>query len=154
MDSTQLGALRNKLSKEIQEIEQEFEEKLKERRDKIKAIDLVRAMLVEESSGQPGNKAADIDGKRFLKMGLQAAIINCIDEPMPHLWTIPEIKKELLSGGLKSKAKNLYSSISATLQRLESKGKVQSEKREKGGKGYKIKEKEATSPNPDSSGNN
>lgn len=154
MDSTQLSTLRSKLSKEIQELEQELESKLKERREKIKAIDLVRGMLVEESSGQLGNKAADVDGKRFLKMGLQEAILNCIDEPDPHLWTVPAIKKELLAGGLKSKAKDLYSSISATLQRLESKGRVQSEKREKGGKGYKIKEKEATSPNPDPSGNN
>ncbi len=150
MDSTQLGSLRIKLSKEIQELE----EKLKERREKIRAIDLVRGMLVEESNVQAVNKTADVDGKRFLKMGLQEAIISCIDEPMPHLWTIPEIKKELLAGGLKSKAKDLYSSISATLQRLESKGRVQSEKREKGGKGYKIREKEATSPNPDSSANN
>jgi DNA-binding transcriptional ArsR family regulator len=150
MDSTQLGTLRSKLSKEIQELE----EKLKERRDKIRAIDLVRGMLTEESIGQPGNKAPDVDGKRFLKMGLQEAILTCIDEPMPHLWTVPEIKKELLTGGLKSKAKDLYSSISATLQRLESKGMVHSEKREKGGKRYKIKEKEATSPNPSPSGNN
>lgn len=150
MDSTELGTLRSKLSREIQELE----EKLKERRDKIKAIDLVRGMLIEESSGQPGNKATDVDGNRFRKMGLQAAILSCMGEPIPRLWAVPEIKKELLAGGLKSKAKDLYSSISATLQRLESKGKVQSEKREKGGKRYKIKEKEATSPNPDSSGNN
>ena len=138
MESTQLGALRSKLLREAQELE----DKLKERREKIKAIDMVRGLLIEESSNQPGNKPIDVDGNRFRTMGLTEAILNCMSDPI-RLWTIPEMKNKLKAGGLKTKSKDLYSSISATLQRLESKGKIEVQRTEKGRRGFKIKEQDS-----------
>jgi hypothetical protein len=138
MDSTTLGTIRNKFLKEVKELEDE----LKERRDKIKAIDSVLGMLIE-AGDKTGNKPGGADTNRFRKMGLQEAILKCMNEPI-RWWSILEIKKALVDGGLKTKAKNPYSAITSTLKRLIEKEEVDVEKAGKGRR-FKIKDKE-TSP--------
>jgi len=138
MDSTALGTLRSKLLKEAKELE----DKLKERRDKIKAIDLVLGMLIEEGSDQIVNKPMGGDANRFRKMGPQDAILKCMNEPI-RWWSILEIKKTLIDGGLKTKSKHPYSVITSTLKRLAEKRKIEVDKTAKGRK-FKIKEKEAS----------
>lgn len=137
MDSTALGTLRNKFLKEVKELEDE----LKERRDKIKAIDLVLGMLIE-AGDKTGNKPGAVDANRFRKMGLTEAILKCMNEPI-RWWSILEIKKALVEGGVKTKSKDPYSAITSTLKRLAAgKGKkVEVEKTPKGKK-FKIMEKE------------
>ena len=136
MDSTALGILRNKFLKEAKELE----DKLKERRDKIKAIDLVLGMLIEETGDKAANKSIGIDAIRFRKMGLQEAILKCMNEPI-RWWSVVEIKKTLIDGGLKTKSKNPYTAISSTLKRLVGKEEVEVDKTAKGRR-FKIKEKE------------
>jgi len=136
MDSTALGTLRNKFLKEVKELEDE----LKERRDKIKAIDLVLGMLIE-AGDKTGNKPTGVDTNRFRKMGAQEAILKCMNEPI-RWWSIGEIKKRLVDGGFKTKAKDPNAVLSSTLKRLvEKKGEIEVDKTAKPRR-FKIKEKE------------
>jgi hypothetical protein len=133
MDSAALGTLRDKLLKEAKELE----DALKERRDKIKAIDLVRGMLIEEPSGQTGDKSAKANNRRFRKMGLSEATLACMNEPI-RWWSVKEIKKVLMDGGLKTRSKDVYSAISSTLHRLSDRGQVEVDKTPKGRR-FRIK---------------
>lgn len=144
MDSTGLSSLRNKLLSETKELE----EKLKERRDKIKAIDLVFNMLIEEGGGEAVDKSVEIDSTRFRKMGLQEAILMCMEQPIIRWWSVVEIKKALMAGRLKTKAKDPYSAITATLDRLVERGKVEVEKTTKARK-FRIKDQSIESLLPE-----
>lgn len=137
MDSNELNNLRNKFLREAKE----FEEKAKERRDKIKAIDLVQGMLIEEGGGvkQTGNKPTGVDANRFRKMGPQEAILKCMNEPI-RWWSIPEVRKTLLDGGLKTKSKKPYTIISSTFKRLLENGKIEGDGKTGQGRRFKIKE--------------
>lgn len=140
MDSTALGNLRNKFLKEAKALEDE----LKERRDKIKAIDLVLGMLIEEAGNKGSDAAIGGNINRFRKMGAKEAILKCISEPI-RWWSMAEIKKALPDGGFKSKSKNPKSVISSTVRRLvEKEGKIEIDKTAKPQR-FKIKEKETSS---------
>ena len=138
MDSTGLSTLRNKLLKEAKELEDE----LKERRERIKAIDLVMGMLIEQQAGnKAGDKPIGGDVNRFKKMGVQGAVLKCMTE-VTRWWSVMEIKKTLADGGFKSDSKNVTSVISSTLMRLaEKKGEIEIDKTAKPQR-FKIKEKE------------
>jgi hypothetical protein len=135
MDSTALGNLRNKLSSDAKELE----EKLKEKRDKIKAIDLVLGMLIEEGGIQNTGNPATADNSRFKKMGIQEAILKCMNEPI-RWWSILEVRKTLLDGGLKTKSKKPYTVISSTFKRLLKMGKIEDDGKKGQGRRFKIKE--------------
>jgi hypothetical protein len=113
MDSTALASLRNKFLKEAKDLE----DKLKERRDKIKAIDLVLGMLIEESGDQTPNQSVGGNVNKFRKMGVTEAILKCLDEPI-RWWSVMEIKKTLIEGGFKTNSKHLTNLITSTLKRL------------------------------------
>jgi hypothetical protein len=137
MDSTALGTLRNKFLKEAKELE----DQLKERRDKIKAIDLVLGMLIEDTGNKAGDKPIGGDINRFRKMGPEEAILKCMNEPI-RWWSKPEIKKTLMDGRFKTKSKDPGSVIGSTLKRLaEKKGLIEVDKTAKPQR-FKIKEKE------------
>jgi hypothetical protein len=114
MDSTALGKLRSKFLKEVRDLE----DQLKERRDKIKAIDLVLGILIEE--GEDKTPSQSISGEAaniFRKMGPTEAIEKCLTEPV-RWWSVTEIKKKLIDGGFKTKSKHLSNIITSTLKRL------------------------------------
>lgn len=113
MDSTALGNLRNKFLKEAKALEDE----LKERRDKIKAIDLVLGMLIEEGGNKTPNQPIGGDVNRFRKMGPTEAILKCLNEPI-RWWSVTEIKKTLIEGGFKTDSKHLSNIITSTVKRL------------------------------------
>jgi hypothetical protein len=113
MDSTALANLRNKFSKEAKDLE----DKLKERRDKIKAIDLVLGMLIEESGDQTPNQSVGGNVNKFRKMGVTEAIQKCLTEPI-RWWSVMEVKKTLIEGGFKTNSKHLTNLITSTLKRL------------------------------------
>ncbi len=113
MDSTALANLRNKFLKEAKDLE----DKLKERRDKIKAIDLVLAMLIEESGDQTPNQSVGGNVNKFRKMGVTEAIQKCLTEPI-RWWSVREVKKTLIEGGFKTNSKHLTNLITSTLKRL------------------------------------
>jgi hypothetical protein len=137
MYSTALGSLRNKFMKEAQDLE----DQLKERRDKIKAIDLVLGMLIEQGGDKTGNKPLGGDVNRFRKMGVTEAILKCMNEPV-RWWSVMEIKKTLFEGGFKSNAKDRSAVITSTLKRLVGKkGQIEVDKTVKPQR-FKIKEKE------------
>lgn len=136
MDATALGSLRNKFLKEAKDLE----DQLKERRDKIKAIDLVLGMLIEEGGDKTGNKPLGRDVSRFRKMGAKEAILKCMSEPI-RLWSMSEIKKTLFDGGFKSKSRDPGGVISSTLTRLAEQGEIEVDKTAKPQR-FKIKEKE------------
>lgn len=135
MDSTALGTLRNKFMKEAKNLE----EQLKERRDKIKAIDLVLGMLIEEGGDKTGNKPIGGDVNRFRKMGATEAILKCMNEPI-RWWSKPEIRKALLDGGFKTKSKDPSSVIGSTIERLVERGLIEVDKTAKPQR-FKVKEK-------------
>ncbi|PIV24370.1 MAG: hypothetical protein COS40_02100 [Deltaproteobacteria bacterium CG03_land_8_20_14_0_80_45_14] len=139
MDATALGSLRNKFLKEAKDLE----EQLKERRDKIKAIDLVLGMLIEQGGDKTRNKPIGGDVNRFRKMGAKEAILKCMNEPV-RWWSMAEIKKTLFDGGFKSKSKDPNSVIASTTRRLlEKEGKLEVDKTAKPQR-FKIKEKETS----------
>ena len=113
MDSTALSNLRNKFLKEAKDLE----DKLKERRDKIKAIDLVLGMLIEESGDQTPNQSVGGNVNKFRKMGVTEAIQKCLTEPI-RWWSVMEVKKTLIEGGFKTNSKHLTNLITSTLKRL------------------------------------
>ena len=113
MDSTALANLRNKFSKEAKDLE----DKLKVRRDKIKAIDLVLGMLIEESGDQTPNQSVGGNVNKFRKMGVTEAIQKCLTEPI-RWWSVMEVKKTLIEGGFKTNSKHLTNLITSTLKRL------------------------------------
>lgn len=147
MDSTALGILRNKFLKEVKELESE----LKERHDKIKAIDLVLGMLIEQGGNKEGSKTPlGGDTSRFRKMGAKEAILRCMNEPI-RWWSMAEVKKTLFDGGFKSKSKDPGGVISSTLTRLVEEKEIQADKTVKPQR-FKIKEKEtATIEHPSES---
>jgi hypothetical protein len=113
MDSTALGNLRNKFLKEAKVLEDE----LKEHRDKIKAIDLVLGMLIEEGGDKTPNQSMAGGVNTFRKMGVTEALQKCLSEPI-RWWSVMEIKKTLVEGGFKTKSKHLTNLITSTLKRL------------------------------------
>jgi len=131
MDSTALSNLRNKFVNEAKDLENE----LKELREKIRAIDLVRGMLIEQAGDKSPNQSKEGDTNRFRKMGVTEAILKCLNEPI-RWWSVTEIKKTLLAGGFKTDSKHLSNIITSTLKRLKN---VQIDKGVKPQK-FKIKE--------------
>lgn len=139
MDSTALGTLRNKFLKEAKELE----DQLQERRDKIKAIDLVLGMLIEQAGDKRGSDSPlGGDVNRFRKMGAKEAIFKCMNEPI-RWWSMAEVKKTLFDGGFKSKSKDPGGVISSTLIRLVKEEEIQSDKTAKPQR-FKVKEKQTS----------
>jgi len=113
MDSIALRSLRNKFVEQAKALEGE----LRELRDKIRAIDLVLGMLIEEGEVKPSNQSISGDGNMFRRMGPTEAIEKCLTEPV-RWWSVTEIKKKLIEGGFKTKSKHLSNVITSTIKRL------------------------------------
>lgn len=124
-----LKQLRFKLFNDLKE----KESVIKELQEKISAIDRVLGLLSEEGYATPELPLSfKREPGRYKDFGLQEAILDCFKQEPLKSWSVVEVRRVLNEGGLQTKAKNMYAIVSATLDRLATKGKITVEKTKKG----------------------
>jgi hypothetical protein len=116
-----LEAVRTKIMARINQLE----DQLKEARRKLQTIDGALGILFEEGEDRNANKVIELRKDRYKDMTLTQAVSDCVNTYGQTRELSPaEIKKLLTDNGLRSKSKNLYSTVFIALKRLADKGLI------------------------------
>lgn len=137
-EQDKLAILRNRLLNQMKRKETE----LKDLHRKMSAIDEVYNLLIEEGNLKEQVDDVKVTKEKYKNVGLQDAILDCINNGPPRLWTRPEVIKVLRQNGIKTRspnARNFYSVVAVTLNRLVTQKNIAVEKGKRGKVFKKIK---------------
>lgn len=118
-----LAILRNRIVNQIKKKEAE----LKDLHRKLAAVDEVYNLLIEEEDIKERSEDIKAAKDKYKNMGLQDAILDCINNGPQRPWTRPDIIKVLRQNSIRTKSpnpKNFYSVVATTLARLVQQKKI------------------------------